>query len=70
MFLACLGLFSGHQLNKRNAKGFNSYTVNIIGLTNEFKIAVVRLVERATYAKLTELITEYDISVLATIEGK
>ena len=42
----------------------------MIGLTIELKIATVLPVNRAMYAKLTELITVFDISIRATTKGK
>ena len=42
----------------------------MIGLTIELKIATVLAVNRAMYAKLTELMTDFDISIRATVKGK
>ena len=42
----------------------------MIGLTIELKSATVLPVNRAMYAKLTELITDFDISIRATMKGK
>ena len=42
----------------------------MIGLIIELKIATVLAVNRAMYAKLTELMTDFDISIRATTKGK
>ena len=42
----------------------------MIGLTIELKTAAVLRVNRAMYAKLTELMTDFDINIRATKKGK
>ena len=42
----------------------------MIGLIIELKAATVLPVNRAMYAKLTELMTDFDISIRAIIKGK
>ena len=42
----------------------------MIGLIIELKAATVLPVNRAIYAKLTELMTDLDISIRATVKGK
>ena len=42
----------------------------MIGLTIELKAATVLPVNRAMYAKLTELMTDFDISIRVTMKGK
>lgn len=42
----------------------------MIGLTIELKIATVLAVDRTMYAKLTELMTDFDIRIRATMKGK